>query len=412
MKKLLFLILIGTSFILSCDFNSDDDSGELTPKQLTITDSQRELISESNLFGIELFRKISSESNLMISPLSASIALTMALNGADGNTATEMKSMLGYENATLTDINSSYQSLVKQLIEADSKVTLKLANAAFYENSFSVKSSFIDNLKTSFSAEVKSMDFSRSSSLDAINKWASDNTNGKITKVLNELSPDLVLILMNALYFKGDWTKQFEKDATENDLFYLSEEQSVSVPFMHSDINILSTQSNGLTCIELPYGRKNFSMILFVPDQSLENQYENLTSETWVQLMSSLNNSENWYSATIILPKFSFSYEKYLNEELQSLGMNDAFSPAIANFSGINDLQQIFISFVKQNTFVEVNEEGTEAAAVTTIGMELTSVEMPPQKPVFTFDKPFIFAIRERTTNTLLFIGSVKNPNE
>jgi len=411
LKHISFLFFV-LMVISQCEhYTKSTDSVDLKPTQLVITEAQRKLIIESNAFGLELFQQVRSNENVMISPLSASAALTMALNGANGNTATQMKQLLGYGSRSLSEINEAYKLTVNQLLSADSKVTLALANAAFYEQTFSIKSSFLSALSNDFSAEVNGMDFSKSATLDAINKWASDNTNGKITKVLDDLSPDLVLILMNALYFKGEWSKQFTESATANQTFYQSETVQFPTKFMNSDIAVTTAEVNGLQVIEIPYGRKNFSMLLVVPILSLQQQYEKLTPETWLGLTSILN-EQTWDSATVLLPKFTFSYETYFNQALQSMGMLDAFDSYYANFDGISDAEKLFISFVKQNTFIEVNEEGTEAAAVTTIGFSRTSVDDPPRKPIYTFNKPFVFAIRERSSNTLLFIGSLSDPRE
>jgi len=411
LKHISFLFFV-LMVISQCEhYTKSTDSVDLKPTQLVITEAQRKLIVESNAFGLELFQQVRSNENVMISPLSASAALTMALNGANGNTATQMKQLLGYGSRSLSEINEAYKLIVNQLLSADSKVTLALANAAFYEQTFSIKSSFLSALSNDFSAEVNGMDFSKSATLDAINKWASDNTNGKITKVLDDLSPDLVLILMNALYFKGEWSKQFTESATANQTFYQSETVQFPTKFMNSDIAVTTAEVNGLQVIEIPYGRKNFSMLLVVPILSLQQQYEKLTPETWLGLTSILN-EQTWDSATVLLPKFTFSYETYFNQALQSMGMLDAFDSYYANFDGISDAEKLFISFVKQNTFIEVNEEGTEAAAVTTIGFSRTSVDDPPRKPIYTFNKPFVFAIRERSSNTLLFIGSLSDPRE
>jgi serpin B len=160
------------------------------------------------------------------------------------------------------------------------------------------------------------------------------------------------------------------------------------------------------SALEMPYGRKNFSMVLIVPNNNLSDFYQSFDINTWNEITSTFDQMNSWNETMVQLPKFKFDYEKKLNDQLIAMGMVDAFSPMAADLSGISDAD-IFVSFVKQNTFVEVNEEGTEAAAVTTIGIELTSVG-----PYFVVDKPFIFAIRERTTNTLLFIGGVTNPVE
>jgi len=410
MKKtsVLFLLFLSIAFT-QCDLFSNDSKDPETPKQLTLNDSQKELLVQSNNFGIQLFKSVPADKNLMISPLSASIALSMLLNGTDGQTATQMKDMLGYSGQSFATINSSYQNLLDQLLSADSKVNLSIANAIFYRESFPVKPSYLTTLKNSYNADVKGLDFASPDAISTINTWASDQTNGKINRVINDISSDAVLFLMNALYFKGNWSNQFDKDETSNQNFYLSNGNSIQAPFMHGDMDITYGESNGLRAIELPYGRKNFSMILILPDYSITELYDRLTNASWNELTTHLSSENNWNEATIILPKFTFSYQTFLSDQLKTLGMIDAFEPMLANLSGISDDGNLFVSFVKQNTFVDVNEEGTEAAAVTTIGVELTSAPNI-DKPIYVFDKPFVFMIRERTTNAFLFAGTVLNP--
>ena len=223
MKKtsVLFLLFLSIAFT-QCDLFSNDSKDPETPKQLTLNDSQKELLVQSNNFGIQLFKSVPADKNLMISPLSASIALSMLLNGTDGQTATQMKDMLGYSGQSFATINSSYQNLLDQLLSADSKVNLSIANAIFYRESFPVKPSYLTTLKNSYNADVKGLDFASPDAISTINTWASDQTNGKINRVINDISSDAVLFLMNALYFKGNWSNQFDKDETSNQNFYLS----------------------------------------------------------------------------------------------------------------------------------------------------------------------------------------------
>ncbi|NCP83705.1 MAG: serpin family protein [Bacteroidetes bacterium] len=408
MKKTSVLFLLFLSLILTqCDLFSNDSNDPDTPKQITLNDSQKELLVQSNNFGIQLFKSVPVDKNLMISPLSASIALSMLLNGTNGETATQMKDMLGYSGQSFTTINSSYENLLDQLLSADSKVNISVANAIFYRESFPVKLDYLSTLKDSYNAEVKGLDFARADAVSTINSWASKQTNGKINKVINEINQSTVLFLMNALYFKGNWSNQFDKDDTSDQNFYLSNGNSIKTPFMHGDVDLIFAESNGLRAIELPYGRKNFSMILLLPDYSISEIYDRLSAETWNTLTSQLSEQNYWREATVILPKFTFSYQTFLSNQLKSLGMIDAFDPNLADLRGISDNGNLFVSFVKQNTFVDVNEEGTEAAAVTTIGVELTSA---PSIDHYVFDKPFVFMIRERTTNAFLFAGTVLNP--
>jgi serpin B len=405
----LFLLIAITIAFSGC--NKDNPEPNLTPKQLEITAKTLEVIDNSNEFGIELFTKTSEDvtKNFMLSPLSASTCLTMLLNGCGGNTYNQLKATLKYpEGMTLSEVNESYKGLVKELLAADSKVAIALANAIFYRQDFSFKAPFLATMNTEFGAKVQGLDFASPTALTTINKWASDNTNGKIEKVLSEISPDAVMFLMNALYFKGNWSYQFDKSKTSARPFYLDNGQSVNVSTMLGEVGIKFTYGNGFTAIELPYGRTNYTMVVLVPTETLAQFYSTFTYNDWSEITSSFDAITSYTKANVYMPKFKFSFEKILNDQLIAMGMVDAFSPSNANLSGISDAQ-LFVGFVKQNTFVEVNEEGTEAAAVTTIGVYVTSGPGPQEIKI---DKPFVFAIRERTTNTLMFIGQVKNPLE
>jgi serpin B len=406
--KLIIPILLLFS-ISSCSKTQEEP--ESTPKPITLSAKASQVIITSNDFGIELFtRSVSGDENMMLSPLSATIALTMALNGSRGDTYSQMKDMLKYPaDMTIEEINDAYQALVGQLLEADSKVKLAVANALFYRNGFNIKNDFKNTLSQKYSSEVKGLDFDNPAAITTINKWASDNTNQKINKVINEISRETMLFLMNALYFKGNWTKSFDKQKTTLMPFSIKPGNNIQVQTMTGKILANKYGIQSFSAIEIPYSRGNFSMIIMVPTTDLEQFCKDFTPADWQQMTSSFDAREGWSETETFLPKFKFEYEQILNKVLQAMGMENAFNPNRADFGNIADVsaQNLFISFVKQNTFVEVNEEGTEAAAVTTIGFETTSL-----KPYFAADKPFVFAIRERTSNTLLFIGSVVDPTK
>lgn len=408
MKNLLpTLLILPLVFLGGC--KKDDPIPNHTPKVIELITKSAEVISNSNDFGIELFTKTAAEENknLMLSPLSASTALTMLLNGCAGETYTQLKTTLKYpEDMSIVEVNEAYNSLVGQLLQADPKVKLALANAIFYRNGFSVKPSFLSTMDNDFDALIQGLDFGSPSALTTINKWASDNTFGKIPKVLDGISSNAVMFLMNALYFKGDWSYQFDKSLTNNRPFYFDNGTTANVPTMQGDVGARVVYGNSYKAIELPYGRTNFTMVLIVPNETLQDFNTDFSGGAWQSITSSLDSYPEFGTAEVYMPKFKFSYEKILNDQLKSMGMNDAFDELLADLSGIADAS-IFVSFVKQNTFVDVNEEGTEAAAVTTIGLELTST---PEPVIFRVDKPFVFAIRERTTNTLMFIGQVADP--
>ncbi len=409
----LLIISVMAAGLLACDKNSNGDPQDaVSPKQIELPPQGLQVIERSNEFGIELFVRTAAgeqKDNLMLSPLSASAALTMLLNGSAGDTFDQIRDMLGYgDEMDIEAINQVYKSLVGQLLDADPKVTLAIANAVFYRDDFQVKPPFIESMDEDFDAHIEALDFSLPPAIEVINSWASDNTNGKIPEVINDISADMVMFLMNALYFKGDWTYQFDKELTQEAPFYLDEGSHIDVPTMTGNVNTRRYYGEGLRAVELPYGRTNFSMVVIVPDGSLKEFYNEFTPDVWRSVTKGLDVDEEFTETSVMMPRFGFEYDTYLNNQLRSLGMVDAFEPYLADLSGISDWD-IFVSFVKQNTFVEVGEEGTEAAAVTTIGIDVTSVD-PDSPPRFHVDQPFVFAIRERTTNTLLFIGSVSRP--
>ena len=400
-------LLFFVSIFFGCEKTNPDPS-EQEPTTIELMPKAGEVIGYTNDFGIRLFAAVAQDEpskNIMISPLSVGAALTMLLNGCDGNTYSQIKEMLGYGDLTPEEINVAYQSLTEQLLAADTKVQLALANAVWYRNGFVVKPSFVETMQTDFDARTEGLDFGSPSALETINGWAADNTNGRIEQVLDQISPEAVMFLMNALYFKGDWTWQFDPELTSYGPFYLQDGTTVTVPMMQGKINAKTYMGEGFAALELFYGRKNYSMVIILPDDGLDSWMENLQPADWSSVTSGLDQEAYLHEVMVKLPKFSFEYEKKLNEQLQALGMADAFIPGIADLSPISDAA-LFVNFVKQNTFIKVNEEGTEAAVVTTIGVELTSVG----EDQFDVDRPFLFAIRERTTNTLMFIGKVENP--
>lgn len=412
------MLIIWTIFAITsgCSLfqNNSEPGGIPNPKVIDLTPVASELVTYSNHFGIDLFTKVATqeEGNMMISPLSANIALTMLLNGAQDNTLDEIRDMLGYpSNLSNNQINMAYKELVGKLLSADDKVTLAIANSLFQHKDFSVKTPYINVLKDAFNAEVKQVDMKSPATIDVINKWARDNTNNRIQKVIESLDRETVLILMNALYYKGNWTVQFNKNNTRNHTFYLTDGSTHEVPTMVGDLpvkaSMMYVDEKPVHILELPYGRTNFSMVILMPAQpGLDLLHQELDSNLWAEVSAKLSQFESWTEREVRLPKFSFDYEIYLNEILMDLGMLDAFNPTTANFREISD-SDIFVNFVKQNSFIEVNEEGTEAAAVTTIGMVVTS--MPPSHVI---DRPFVFAIRERTTNTIMFMGQVVDPKQ
>ncbi|MBP6871502.1 MAG: serpin family protein [Bacteroidales bacterium] len=401
--KVILLILVSAITLSSC---SKDPDGPKQPKPINLPQKGQQVISASNRFGIDLFRVTAGEENgnMMLSPLSASTALTMLLNGCQSETYNQIRDMLGYGELTTQEINETYNSLVGQLLAVDPEVKLSLANAVWYKQGFNVKQDFLSVMDSSFQAAIGALDFSQPSALETINNWAKDNTNGKIPKVLDEIDPDMVMFLMNALYFKGNWTYQFKESQTSDLPFTLKDGSITDVKMMRQMLPARYFYGNNALAVELPYGQQNFAMVIILPNENLDAYIVNFGEAGWQEIVEGLDSYAEPDDIEMILPKFKFEYEKILNDQLKALGMTDAFDPFLADLSGIADADLV-VDFVKQNTFVDVNEEGTEAAAVTTIGIK--EVSMPP---TIMIDKPFIFAIRERMTNSLLFLGKVEHP--
>ena len=380
-------------------------------KEIVLDEKSAKIVEADNEFGFELFQKIfASETeyeNIMVSPFSVSLALAMTYNGAGGETKKDMEETLKLYGLSPEEINTSYQTLVKALKSLDKKVILEIANAIFYRDDFQVESEFISTNKNYYDAEVSALDFGSPNALKTINGWVANKTNDKIDKILDNISGDHVMFLINAIYFKGIWQSEFEKNNTVEKNFYLENGSTVKTDFMQQENSVLYSSNEIFQAVQLPYGQGNYTMYVFLPQagKSLQDITENLGKANW----------ENWNknfvetNVDIELPKFKFEYELTMNQVLTDMGMGIAFTRGVADFTGINRGGNLNIDYVKHKSFIEVNEEGTEAAAVTVVAIVNTSVAEPTKVP-FYVNRPFLFAITEKSTGAVLFMGTVKNP--
>ena len=404
--KILFLAIIISVFFGSCEKN-ENPSPHIPDINLNL--KEQSLVNSSNKFGFDLLNEINKteeqNKNIFVSPLSVSFALAMTYNGADNETKTAMEQALRLNGLTTDEINSSFKNIMNSLIGLDPKVTLDIANSIWYRENFHVEQNFIDVNKNYYNAEVNALDFGAPQAKDIINNWVAANTNNKIKKIIDELSTETVMILINAIYFKGNWKYKFEKDATDTKPFYLADGTTKNVLMMQQegDFNYLSTDL--FTAVELPYGDEKFSMLIMLPKQDkttndIINELNDNNWNTW------LNSFEKTNDINVIIPKFKFKYDKILNDVLKNMGMEIAFMGG-ADFSKINPSENLSISKVIHKTYVDVNEEGTEAAAVTAVLLD----NCAGQSNVFNANKPFVFAIKEKSTNSILFIGKLANPD-
>lgn len=382
------------------------DSLKVLPRALS-EDEQR-VIASSNRFAFDLFRSINTrfaDTNVFISPLSASFALGMTLNGAGGETFDGMVEALRLEETDPSRINAAYRDLIALLLELDPSVDMRIANAIWYRAGFPFHQSFFDTASHYFDARVAGLNFGDPATVTRINAWADTATAGKIPTVIEEIEGHIVMLLMNAIYFKGSWRSQFDPANTHNAPFATERGTSYSARMMHLETQDVALASlNGIQAVDLPYGQAAFTMTAILPPAGTDVDVfiQSLDQPRWNAIVGALHQAK----ADVYLPKFTMKWEDTLNADLISMGMENAFCEGCANFTRMSPRgEDLFIDFVKQNTFVNVNEEGTEAAAVTTVGVGVTS--LPPS---IRFDRPFVFVIRERLSGTILFMGKVAVP--
>ena len=411
--SLLFCALGAVLALPACDAGGPeraDPPRELTTQEQAVSDAA------SRDFGLRLFRTVNAAEegeNVFLSPLSVSMALGMTLNGAEGATRTAMEETLALNGLSQKEINESYQSLIELLAGLDPKVQMRLANSIWYRDTFSVRSAFIDTNKMYFDAEVAGLDFSSPQAAETINGWVEEKTQGKIPKIVPaRIPPEMVMYLINAIYFKGDWTYQFDEKKTEEAPFTLADGSEKTVDMMHrTEPTFAHYGDETLEAVDLPYGDSLYTMTVLVPrgtpegPASADSLAADLGAERWQAVTRGLRESER--KAGVVLPRFELEYEKTLNDVLKAMGMEEAFLPEQSDFSGINASagENLYISKVKHKSFVKVNEEGTEAAAATSVGIGVTS-----GPPVVRADRPFLFVIRENHSGTILFIGKVGDP--
>ena len=403
MIKMISLLLMA-SLLISCDTNNPAPDEIAKPFNLTAVQKQR--VVQDNEFAFDLMNQTlanTSEKNVFISPLSVSIALGMARNGAIGVTKTEMETALKMNGLTDAEINTYYKLMQNTLPDLDPKTKLSIANSIWYRNTFDVKADFLKTNQDFFSSKVAALDFNSPKAVETINNWCSDNTNGLIPEVIQTIDPEQMMFLINAIYFKGTWIKQFDKKDTHEATFTNELNQPVKVNMMNKTDSFAYADDELAQYLDLPYGNNAFSMTVILPkgNNKASDIFKTITPENFNQLLNQLESQK----VIVSLPRFKVKNKFKLNSMLQSMGMPKAFQEN-AEFDNISMLKPLYIGFVQHDTYVEVTEEGTEAAAVTTIGFETTSM---PANPYFVVNKPFVFIIREKSSGVILFMGKIGN---
>jgi serine protease inhibitor len=378
------------------------------PVPIDLSLKQVSLIESENSFAFDIFRKVLESTpeskNVIISPLSISYALSMTLNGANAATRDSMIKALRLNNITVDELNQSYKDLTSALLSVDQRVLISIANSVWIENNFVVKKPFTDVLAGYYNAEAKPFDINDATAPDKINAWIESKTNGLIKEMVGQLNDNTVMLLINAIYFKGKWNIQFDKSSTSSRSFTRPDGTGVTAPSMHQSENHKVYRGDGFVFAEIPYGQGNFVMDILLPDtREISSLAPLLTDPGFKTVLNTLMTRK----VNLYLPKFKYGYKKTLKEVLSDMGMGIAFTDA-ADFSNISNLP-LLINEVTHQAFIETNEEGTEAAAATVVDIGVTSAG--PNDPVLVdVNRPFIYIIREITTNSILFMGKVADP--
>jgi serine protease inhibitor len=401
------ILLCAAAALLVCTKCSKKEDLPTEPVKINLDAAQTVIVTSGNTFAFDIFKKVleNSESsrNVMISPLSISYALSMTMNGANGATRDSMLKALRVSGISPEEINSSFKDLTDALLSVDKRVAISIANSVWTENNFIVKKPFIDILTSYYDAESMQFDITDASVPSKINGWISDKTNGLIKNMVDKLDNNTVMLLINAIYFKGKWKSEFDKSSTVNASFYKST-GTVSVPIMKQKSDFKVYKGDGFTVGEFPYGQGNYVMDILLPDaqDGVTALLPSVTNESFSSWLNNLSAQE----VNLSLPRFKYGFKMELKDVLTNMGMGIAFTDA-ADLTNIADAR-LKINTVLHQSFIDTNEEGTEAAAATVVGIIATAVHEPLE---FNADHAFLYIIRETTTNTILFMGRVTDPS-
>lgn len=363
------------------------------------------LVAANTKFGFNLFNTLTKQEpnqNIFISPTSVALALSMTYNGVSGATKQEMTKVLEFTEMTPQEINAANQALQNSLQKVDPNVQVLIANSLWAKQGFSFKPEFLQTNQEYYKANLTELDFTIPQAHSIIDNWVNQKTQGKIDRIVDEISPDKVLFLINAIYFKGKWQTPFDKSQTANKTFSLSDGSSKQHPMMSQTAIYGYYETDKFEAVSLPYGKEgSLSMYIFLPrlNSNLETFLQQLTVENWNKWMQEFRER----NCIIEIPRFTIEYKVELKSTLIALGMAGIFEPSKAEFFPMTDVN-VAVDSVKHKTFVEVNEEGTEAAAV-------TSVELIRSLPFqMNVNRPFFCAIQDNTTGTILFMGTILDP--
>lgn len=399
-------VIMGVAVVFAVAACSEAVTGPSTPitdLPRTLSASEVALIDAGNDFAVDLLADVYAsdpDSTVFLSPLSVSMALGMTMNGARGQTRDQIATMLGFGGMSQSDVNQAYADLLALLSGLDSRVQVDIANALFHRDSFAVETPFLDAVTTDFGAEVQGLDFDEAAAVTTINDWVRTQTQDRIEEIVTPpIDPATVMYLMNAIYFKGDWTKAFDPDDSYTGSFTESDGGTANVRFMSKEDTVAYRSDEEWVAVDLPYGGGAWAMTVALPRSGYS------PADLVAEGRDILDPEALWESRvmTVEMPRFELEWSRVLNDNLRALGMVDALLPT-ADFTALYEPGGVYVTEVRQKTFLRVDEVGTEAAAVTSVEFGTTSVGDPS---LFKADRPYLVAIRERLSGTVLFAGLI-----
>ncbi len=406
MKRLPLLVPL---LSLGCSLASESPGPPplLTGLPRDLTTSEAALVQSGNRFGLALFQRVRAgapDSNVFLSPASAAMALGMTLNGAAGPTFDSMRAALRAGGLGQAEINAGFRSVIDLLRGLDPTTEFRIANSIWAQSGVPWKPEFLNAGRTAFDAEIRSLNLQAPEAVTTINDWVSSSTNGKIPTIISQIQSNEVMFLINAIYFKGRWRAGFDPDRTQPGTFH-GVGGTQTVPMMSRDPDTLRYGRVGdVEIVDLLYGNGAWAMTIVLPGPGapLGTVAAGLDEAGWSQWIGGLQTAK----VGLVLPRFRLEYKRELKDDLSALGMRLAFDPDQADFSGMappgSVSGRLYLTRVTQKTFVDVNEQGTEAAAATSVGVGVTSAP-----PMVVVNRPFLFAIRERLSGTILFLGQI-----
>lgn len=397
------LPMVGVACMMAgCDDSENNVSPEENErKSVSLTRSEQELVTANNDFAFNLFRVADAQNSTILSPISITYALGMLNNGAAGETQAQINKVLGFGETGAEGINAFCKKMLTEAPNLDKSTKVLISNTIYMNKGYELKPLFVSKANDCYHAEPETRNFADGKTLDVINQWASDHTEKMIEKVLDKDSfdPSAISYLLNAIYFKGTWTEKFDKENTRDEAFMMETGEEKQLPIMHQEQEFYYAEDDDCQVLRLPYGNKAYSMTILLPKEgkTVRDLVKTLNKDTWERYQR--------IGSAIVdvkLPRFESNTDLTLDKIMATLGMPNAFNPNLAEFPEFCNVPT-YIDMMKQVARIKVNEEGTEAAAVTVIFVKLANAA--PRRVSFHATRPFLYIISEQSTSAIFFIG-------